>query len=400
MDEHSPVMVVIADESDRLFAHQVAGSLGFSSAEIVVGDATDAASVLAQRSSPPHYIIVDTADQGSASLSSLDAMAMHCDQGVRVVVLGTVNDVHFYRELKQRGVVEYFPKPAKISEIRAALMNITSSPVSRGAVVSFMSAASGDGSSTVALNTAYCLANEYKQSTVLLDMDFQFGMAAKNLDLQSQYGIKELFEHPDRGIDSTLIDRMLVDYQGNLRLISSPNDLRLLPTVRPEVIRDLISTLQERFKFVIIDLPHIWTNWVSAALSNSSHQIMVAQLWLRSATHATRLLGTWSDIGIEKTSTSLVINRSGSRFKEAINSKDFERVCGKRIDRYLANDTKTIVDAENLGKTIMEVTNSELSQQIRELAYGLLPDTVKNTFPRPDAPPSKASLLTSIFGKN
>ncbi len=72
-----------------------------------------------------------------------------------------------------------------------------------------MSAASGDGASTAALNTAFCLSQLFNGSTVLVDMDYQFGMVAKHIDLQNQYGIRDLFDHPERGIDATLIKRMV-----------------------------------------------------------------------------------------------------------------------------------------------------------------------------------------------
>ena len=131
-------------------------------------------------------------------------------------------------------------------------------------------------------------------------------------------------------------------------------------------------TLQEKFDFIIIDLPHVWLPWIAAALNNSHHAVMVAQLWLRSATHASRLLGVMREIGISDDALSLVINRSGAKFKEAVGSKDFERVCNKAINFYLSNDIKSVVAAENQGKTIIEIGNSPLERQFRDMAQGLL----------------------------
>lgn len=395
MDQSSPVMVVTGAADGQAFADQIANSLGYSGADLVIGSPADAAAILAQRHASPTYLVVDIGDRSHDILPELDALAEHCEPGTRVIVLGLVNDVSFYRELKQRGIIEYFTHPVKIAEIRAALLS-NSGRVSKTAkestVISFMSAASGDGSSTVALNTAHTLAYEFKQPTVLIDMDFQFGMIAKNLDLHSPFGIKELFEHPDRGIDSTLVARMMAEY-GPLKVIAAPHELRLLPTVKPEVIRDLILTLQEQYRYVIIDLPHIWTTWVAAALNNSQHNVMVAQLWLRSVTHATRLLAMWRNIGIENQAVSMIINRSGAKFKEAISSKDFERVCGHGIDTYLANDIKAVVEAENQGKTITELGNSLLSKQIREFAASLMPSDNKPVLAASQKKPS----LTTLF---
>ena len=108
------------------------------------------------------------------------------------------------------------------------------------------------------------------KKVVIIDMDFQFGMVARNLDLSTPFGIKELFEHPERDVDETLIQRMLAEYTHNMYVIASPSDLRMWPEIKPDVIRNLLQILRRQFDFVIVDLPHIWSQWLSAAISSSS----------------------------------------------------------------------------------------------------------------------------------
>ncbi len=375
MDTYSAVMAVIADEADQGFAHQIANALGYPFADIVIGTPADAAHAIAARATPPRYIVVDVGQQGANLLQEFDFMAEACEPGTRVVVLGMVNDVTFYRELRARGVLEYFTRPTKVSDIRDALMQTGAGEKSqKGQIITFMSAASGDGASTMALNTAYSLATHYKKSVVLVDMDFQFGMVAKNLDLNPQFGIKDLFEHPDRGVDATLVTRMTALYGDTMKVIAAPNDLRMLPAVRPELVRDLVVTLGQEYDCVVIDLPHIWSMWVSSALSGSTHIIMVAQLWLRSVTHSARLLKSWRAVGIDADKVEILINRSGAKFKEAVSPRDFERVCDKKISYYIANNIRTVVAAENQGKTIPELGPSELGRQFKDLAGSILGD--------------------------
>lgn len=374
-------MVVLQDAGEQDFANQLATAMGYAFADVVLGTPGDAAQVIMSRGVSPSYIVLDIGTMESAEvLSQLDNVAQYCEPHTRVVVMGQLNDISLYRDLKARGVIEYFTKPADIPTLRSALMTQNPDMIgtmqmrqNRGtecSVVTFMSAASGDGSSTVALNTAYALASEFNQPTVIIDMDYQFGMIARNLDQSSQFGIKDIFEYPDRIIDSTLIEKMLVTHlhESNLKVIAAPNDLRILPPIKPEVIRSLITTLKSQFKFIIIDLPHIWSPWVAAALGESNHSVMVAQLWLRSVTHSSRMLKTWREIGIDANRTLIAINRSGAKFKEAVTEKDYERVCGIDIKFALANDTKTVVTAENQGKTVMEIGNSALSSQFKDMA--------------------------------
>lgn len=373
MSLFSPVMAVLPNESDTAFANQVANALGYPYADIVVGSPLEATYTLAARDRGPTYIIIDIGGRGREVIPEIDKLAENCEAGTRVVVIGEVNDITFYRTLRQLGILEYFTRPAQVQDVRAALVQDYGGESGGGGVkvFTFISAASGDGSSTVAMNVAHAMASRYQKRTVLVDMDYQFGMIAKNLDLNTQFGIRELFDHPDRGIDATLIRRMIAPYGERLQIISAPNDLKQMPTISPETIRALITTLKSEFDCVVIDLPHIWANWTAAAVTSSTNVVLVAQLWLRSITHAARLLGIWRDLGISGEKISIVINRSGAKFKEGISQKDFERVCGHAIDFGLANDIKTIVTAENQGKTILEIGNSPLGGQLEQLA-GLL----------------------------
>lgn len=369
MDQQSPVLAIVAHDSDQEFYNQAAVSLGYSFANVFIGTPYQAAQMLANTGYSPRFIIIDVDDRGHDVLPELDKLAEFCDVDARVVVLGTTNDIGLYRALLDKGVLEYLPKPVEIDAIRRILIK---SSVEGGAadtpVISCIGAAAGDGSSTIALNTAYSLAMHQKKPTVLVDLDYQFGMIAKNLDLAGQYGIREILDHPDRGIDSTLLERMVVPYNDLLHVVAAPAALHYMPTVKPETIRDLIQALQSKYYYTVLDLPHVWNHWVTAALTSSHHIILTAQLWLKSVTHCSRLLNECARLDIHSQNISVVINRSGSKFKEAVHARDFERVTAHPINFYISNDIKTVVRAENKASTIIELGRSSLANQIEQLA--------------------------------
>lgn len=330
MNVFSPLLIISYDSEERLSLISLATGIGYPDAQIIVGEIKDAIDALNSRTISPDYLIIDIANKsGQEVFDDLDSLALHCDPKIRVVVIGSINDINFYRELRARGVAEYCSRPAQISDLRNVLLQAPShhstsdnSSAKRGTVISCISAASGDGASTFAMNFAYCLAEEMGESTVLIDMDYQFGLIAKSLDLNAPFGIRELFDYPERGVDEILVEKMQVQYGKNLYIIASPHELRQLPTVRPELIRDLISLLRTKFSFVILDIPHIWTSWVAASLTYSDQVVMVGQLWLRSLTHSSRMLAAWQSIGLPGSAVSLIINRSGAKFKEAITAQD------------------------------------------------------------------------------
>lgn len=369
------LLAIVTDNESAVFASELAGALGAPKPAIISGTPLDAAKYLQTLLSPPLYVLIDIGNRTYDIFPELDALAMHCSPEARVVVIGAANDLNFYRQLMQKGVAEYFLRPPRVSDVKSVMLAKSTSghgSGKRGSVISFISAASGDGSTTVAINTGYCLSKFFNHPTVIVDMDFQFGMVARNLDLTAPYGVRELFEHPEGSIDSILLERMLVNYADNLYVISAPAELRYFPEISLNTLDNLFSTLAEKFKYILIDLPHIWTPWVAGVIKQSEKCVMVNQLWLKSVTHSTRLLDCFRDVGISHEAVSMVINRSGSKFKEAISSKDFSRVSGKKIDFYLANDSKVVNMAENQGKTAVEISTSILGKQFKELASSLL----------------------------
>ncbi len=376
MYRHSPLLIISLGSDQQEPLAELASAMGYADPHLSVGPMSEAIKALASRPRSPEFIIIDIGAKERDALADIDALAEHCEANVNVVVIGSVNDINFYRELKTRGILEYFPRPVQANELAATFMGHqlkSRGNATQGRVIASMSAASGDGSSTLAMNLAYCFAAEHKQPTVLVDMDYQFGLIAKTLDLTAPFGTRELFEHPDRGLDDLLVQKMLVKYEDNLSIISAPNELRLMPSIRPEIIQDMLHILRGRYKYVVVELPHVWTDWTAAVLKNSDQIMMVGQLWLRSLTHATRMLTAWQAAGIDRSKVQLIINRSGAKFKEAISAEEFERICNQKIDAHLNNDIKAVVNAENLGKTLIETGNGTvLQQQFRAVAQELI----------------------------
>ena len=408
MDASTPLFIICLGQEEANNLSELAREIGHPMAEMAVGSMADAIKKLEARRTAPETIIIDIAARNRDVLAELDELALHCEPTVSVAVIGSINDISFYRELKQRGILEYFPRPAVAADVRNVLVQAASQrhqqrahSSAHGVVVTCMSAASGDGGSTLAVNLSHCLAEEQKQSTVLVDMDYQFGLIAKGLDLTAPFGIRELFDHPDRGLDDLLVEKMLVRYGDRLKIIASPNALQILPPVRPEIIRDLIAILRSKFKFVVIDVPHVWTHWTAAALKHADHNILVGQLWLRSLTHATRLLNAWQGAGISPEHVSLIMNRSGAKFKEAISAEEFERISRHKIEAYLSNDIKAVVNAENQGRTIYETAmeGSLLPQQFKQISATLMERFYANASAVPSQEVSVRRGLKGFFDR-
>jgi pilus assembly protein CpaE len=368
--------VLSAPEFDGL-AYDVAKQMGEGSPTIVHGTLHEAARMLEMSGLSPKFLLLDLASRRESALDEIDTLAQQCEAGTRVVAIGQINDIQFYRVLTERGVPDYFPMPVIVADVVNAYQRQEAAPGAThankstqklGEVYGFMSAAGGDGASTAALNAAFALAKMTGEPTVLVDLDYQYGMAARNLNLSTQYGIKDLFENPGRGIDATIVQRMVAPY-GPLNVISAPSDLRFLPAIEAHTVAELIRALRQSYTNVVLDLPHMWQPWVASACRECNTFVIVAQLWLKSVSHAARILRASRDQNALSDTVRLVINRHGAKFREAIDAKDFERVAGMSISHTLANDIRTVVEAESEAKTIIERgSSSQLKTDLENLA--------------------------------
>ncbi len=397
------LFLVLSDASRQAWADSLIAAAGADRHEIFTGTIAQASQHLAAQKLAPSNIVLDIGARGQDVLPEIDQLAQHCEPGTRVIAVGDANDIHLYRGLLARGIIDYLPMPANPNDLLTALRAPAATPAaapvaSNGTkrVITFFSAASGDGASTAALNSAFALSQLFNGTTVLVDMDYQYGMAAKSLDLQNQYGISDLFDHPDRGIDITLIRRMVANY-GKLHVITAPAELRYLPDVSADAVRDLVNVLKQSYDNIILDMPHVWLPWVATACQQSTHIVLITQLWLKSVSHAARMVRAFRDMNIPLDRVITVVNRSGAKFKEAIDPKDLERVSNTTIRYTLSNDIRTVTAAEGAARTILEMEPSALGQDILRLARGLagLPSS-------DDALPESKSgggLLSSLLKK-
>lgn len=368
----SGFLAILADNSSDELALQISSALGYVDANIIHGSPLSAAEIF-KTSGSPLYILIDLAANGENWLPEIDQIAQYCNPNTKVVVIGEINDLNLYRELLGRGVAEYFVKPVELNNLKEAFLrggqkSEKSEPSTDGKVVSFLSASSGDGSTTLATNVAYILAKEYGESTVVVDMDYQFGLVARNLDLSVTAGLKELYEHPEGSIDETLIETTVTPYKDNMYVISAPRVLGLMPDVSSNTITNLVYTLSKKFKYVILDMPHVWTEYMNVLFRESDRSYLVSQLNIKSLTHTTRILDAISASGTTTNNTSVIINRSGSKLKEPITSTDFAMACKKKISHYISNDSKTVSVSEDQGVTAVEMGNSVLNKQFKEIA--------------------------------
>jgi pilus assembly protein CpaE len=336
----------------------------------------------------PNLLIVETRLQGTSALEEIDRLAEVCDPSSKVVVIGRTNDVELYRELMRRGVSEYMVAPLNplhlIEVISGLYLNPDAPPVGR--VVSFIACRGGAGSSTLAHNVGWCIAERMKINTTIMDFDLSFGTVGLNFNEEPGQGVAEALSAPER-LDDVLLDRLLLKTSDYLSLFASPAMLDRAYEAEPAAFEAVVDAVRQSTPCVVVDLPHQWTPWVRQTLLASDDIVMVATPDLASLRTAKALADLIRQNRPNDPAPKLVMNQVGVARRPEIPVKDFAATIGIAPAMVLPFEPQLYGSAANNGQMLMEVQpKSQTADAIARLAQVVTgrasaPDTDKGVLP-------------------
>src|SRR5919108_3858959 len=224
----------------------------------------------------PHLIIVEDDGDTNTLQSRLDALAQVVEPGRKLIVVGAVNDISVYRRIVSLGVTDYLVSPLSLEGMMDAIERAAHDPKGpeRCKYVAVTGARGGVGASTIAHNMAWAAAKKLNIKTIVADMDLTFGTAglAFNQDPRQSFG--EAFNDPER-LDMTLLERYMTNDDDNLQLLTTPGTLRQYDSIDEEAVEKAIDLCRQMAKLVVVDIPHVWTDWTEALLTSADETVLV-----------------------------------------------------------------------------------------------------------------------------
>ena len=342
----------------------------------------------------PNLLIVETRLNGQAALEELDRLAHVCDPATKVIVVGRTNDVELYRELMRRGASEYLVAPLNpihlIEVISGLYLEPGASPIGR--VVGFIGARGGVGSSSLAHNVAWCVAEELHINTTIVDLDLPFGTTALDFNDEPSQGVAEALSAPER-LDDVLLDRLLIKRGEHLSLFTAPAALERDYDAGPDAYESVLDAVRQSTPCVIVDLPHLWTPWVKATLVNADEIVIVATPDLASLRNAKSMTEVLKNNRPNDTPPRLVLNQVGQPKRPEIPAKDFAETLGVDPACVINFDPQLFGQAANNGQMLIELQSASSSAQaVRRLAQLI-------TGRAPQANQKSNGSLLSFLGK-
>jgi pilus assembly protein CpaE len=319
----------------------------------------------------PQLLILETLSEAGTVLEELDQLAEVCDAGTNVVLVGHSNDIALYRELIKRGVAEYLVPPIAPRDLFEVIAGIFIDPNAPplGRMIAFMGSRGGCGSSTMAHNVGWYLADQFPDEDVtIVDFDLNFGTAALAFNVETQQTVDQILADASR-LDDVLLERHLIEIDDNLRLLASPASLDVTDAIVGEAAAAMIDMLRRRSNFVVLDLPHQWTPWTQQMLLDADDAVITAAMDLPGLRDTKSLLDRLKQQRGESGPVHMVLNHEGAFKKTELSPKDFENATDLQPDVRVPHDPNLFGSAGNNGQMIGQVNaKNKASEAVRELA--------------------------------
>jgi pilus assembly protein CpaE len=368
----APLLAFVSDSATEKALRDCLTQLSLAHGMIVRGGIAKAIETLgAERS--PNILIVDISGV-DLPVSQVDDLAEVCEPGVTVIAIGDRNEIGLYRDLLHAGVTDYIVKPLTPQLIARALNQRTGTGEATaiqkklGTMIGLIGARGGVGTTTIAVNLAWYLANRQSRRVALVDLDLQNGDCALALNIKATPGMREALVNPTR-IDSTLLERVMTPVGQGLFVLSCEEPLRDDLEFTTEAVDTLVRALREQFHYVIVDVPRIPAAPYRRALDTADFRIIVGDQTLRSVRDIVRLRDVLGeDDG--KRRNGFVVNRYGEGGRHSVTLQEMQHVLGLQPKTVIPFLPAVFAAATN-GTRVAAARRSKFSDAIAALALEL-----------------------------
>ena len=312
--------------------------------------------------STPGLVIIESSMRGADLIGQLETLASVCDEGTKVVVIGSVNDIRLYRQLMDKGVSDYIVPPLHPLSMIRSLADIYADPDKpfTGRAVAFYGSKGGVGSSTLAHNIAWTLSERLMQETSLIDLDSSWGTTALDFAYDSASGLEEALADADR-LDETLLDRIMVRHTPRLSLLPTASSLNVPPVTDSRSYEAIIAAVRSISPLALLDMPHVWSEWTTNILTTVDDVVITTVPDLANLRNTKNLIDFLKAQRPHDSAPILVLNQTG-RCKDKddeISVENFAGAVGLDPALVIGFDPDTFNKACNEGKMLPEMKTTE-----------------------------------------
>lgn len=340
--------------------------------------------------SPPDLIFVETGPnwaQKIVELQHYEAPDINQDNHeASLIVFGNENDNGALKIALRIGAADFVSNTAQIDDLIPLLKNVAEEKVASrnlGELLVFMNTKGGSGASTIALNSAIKIANQFPEQVLLLDLDLQFGVVNDYLSIQPTYSMTDALANVS-DLDEVALSTFVTKHKSGLHVLSFKRENSHENYEKAKHLNKLLPLLREHYPYVIVDLSRGLDRLFAPVLAPATKIFLIAQQNLVAIKNTTQMMKLLSfEFGLNKDQMEVVINRYEKR--QSIRLKDVQGTLGDIPVHTVPNEFKIALESANLGKPFIESKkSSSIAKSIVRFVQSLTPEpeTKKSWFKR------------------
>jgi pilus assembly protein CpaE len=236
---------------------------------------------------------------------------------IPIIILTALSGVEDKIKAFDSGADDFLAKPFEPQELRARIKVLLrrvseretiQSDVVAGKVIAVFSLRGGVGVSMLSSNLAASLSQIWGTPAALVDLAFINGQSALLLDLPLRNTWADLIRSPANEMDMDLLNSVLLRHDAGVHVLASPRRPEDAEGITGEYIQRAIELLRTRYHYIILDLPHDFSETTLAGLDMADQILLMLSPETASVRCAANALGTFEQLNYPAAHTMLVLN--------------------------------------------------------------------------------------------
>ncbi|MBX0326705.1 AAA family ATPase, partial [Oscillochloris sp. ZM17-4] len=276
------------------------------------------------------------------------------------------------------GADNYLSKPVNPSELQAlvkallqrVLVASESAMKQKARTLAVYSLRGGSGVSTIAVNLGVGLAQLWGDQTTVVDLALTNGQSALMLDLTLRNTWADLGPIPPAEIDADMLDIVLQPHASKVRVLAAPPRPELHELITGEKISRVLSLLRESSAYIVIDMPHDFSEQTLAGLDAADQIVLVVSPEMAAVRAASSALKVFASLQYPPEKMMLALNWTFER--NGLARKDIEASLGQSFNLIMPFAPDPFVTAINTGiPPVMSAPKSPLGALFEDFAFML-----------------------------
>ncbi|MGY1605472.1 AAA family ATPase [Geodermatophilus sp. SYSU D00815] len=324
----------------------------------------------------PEVLVLGPEAAAAEALTLAARLDVQCP-GISVVLVAPPS-APLWQEAMRAGVRDVVAPDTGVEALRAAFERAGRAAAERrrvlrpleetarytGRVITVASPKGGVGKTTVATNLAIGLTQVAPQSTVLVDLDVQFGDVASALDLAPEYTLPDVVRGP--AVEDTIVLKtFLTQHPTGLYAVCGAESPAAGDTVTGADVTRLLAALAREFRYVVVDTAPGLSEQTLAALDRATDVVMLTSMDVPGVRGLRKEIDVLRELCMIPAGRHVVMNFHDP--KGGLQVRDVETTIGSGVDVVLPR-SRAVPASTNQGVPLLQSGSKDpMAKELRRL---------------------------------